>query len=195
MARVSLLSPDDLPDADRQLIWRRGNLYRALANSPEFAATFATYGFWLNTRSSLSKRIQELVILKVASIHGSRFEWSAHVGISLSNKILSEIEVKAISEGAEQSVESISRIEQVLLAIVDKKLNSKIVDDADVQYVIRDRGQKFFVEFAGLVGMYTGLAHLIDLLAIDVAFDELDWDQRFPLSNYSDKCQQQLEGE
>lgn len=194
MARVPLLSPDDLPDADRQIIWRRGNLYRALANSPEFAVTFATYGFWLNTRSSLSNRIQELVILKVASIHGSRFEWSAHVGMSLSKQILSEVEVEAIAVGAEQSVESINSLEQVLLAMVDKKLKFKAVDDADAQYVIENQGKKFFVEFAGLVGMYTGLAHLIDLLAIDVAFNEQGWDQRFPLPNYSDDCHQLAEG-
>lgn len=194
MARVPLLRPDDLPDADRQLIWRRGNLYRALANSPEFAATFATYGFWLNTRSSLPKRIQELVILKVASIHGSRFEWSAHVGISLGEKVLSEVEIESIAIGAEQSVVSINKLEQVLLAIVDKKVKCNTVDDADVQYIIEDRGEKFFVEFAGLVGMYTGLAHLIDLLAIDLATNEQGWDQRFPLPDYSDNCRRQVEG-
>lgn len=85
MARVPYLSPEEAAPEAREVLERiagdRGDLprvYRTLANSPQLLArTIALVeGLWRETE--IPRLLQELVILRVAQLTRSDYEWGRH---------------------------------------------------------------------------------------------------------------------
>ena len=81
MARVPYLSPEDLSEADRDLLARPIALARAMANAPDGARAFHGVGKWIRYGSTLDARLRELAILQVGYLARSPYEWSHHVKI------------------------------------------------------------------------------------------------------------------
>lgn len=187
MARVPLLTHQELAPADRELIWRRGNLYRALANSPEFTARFAAFGFWMNTASSVGRRLQELVILRIASLHGSRFEWVNHVRISTEENILSNEEILYFCKTSKPDDGLFSEEEKWVISFAREQFVNRYVPEDIYQALLKTHDEKFMVDLAGLVGMYSGLAHILDILDVDITSDDFKWLERYPLPILSGK--------
>ncbi|MDF1721238.1 MAG: hypothetical protein P1U65_11235 [Minwuia sp.] len=65
MARVRYLTKDDLADADKSLLDRDINLFRAFAHNPKAARAFSHLGGHIRFGSDLDGRLRELAILQV----------------------------------------------------------------------------------------------------------------------------------
>lgn len=183
MSRVPLRSHEDLPPEDRELVWRRGNLYKTLVHSPELAARVAAFGYWINCASQIDKRMQELVILHVAHLLGSKFEWTAHVRSSIQNQTLTPEEIEAVKREAKgERADELSQLESDALQLVRQIVRNRKADD-DCYAAVRARfSDAYMVEFASLVGMYVGLAHLIEVIEIDIQPDYLPWLEKYPIN-------------
>ena len=81
MALVPYLNEGDLSEADRPLLKRPINLFRALANSPDGARKFHGVGDWIRFHCDLDPRQRELAILQVGYLNTAPYEWSHHVKI------------------------------------------------------------------------------------------------------------------
>lgn len=55
------------------------DLYRALANQPEFLEAWIDFAWSLRQRAGTSRAIRELMILRSAQMHGSTYQWRDHV--------------------------------------------------------------------------------------------------------------------
>lgn len=64
MARIRCLSEADLAPADRELLARKPNLYRALAHSPDVRA-LRTPALYVRHHSTLAARLRELAIIQL----------------------------------------------------------------------------------------------------------------------------------
>ena len=63
MARVPYLTPEDLAEADRDLLKRPITLHRALVNSPGMTRAFLELGQHIRYGSRLDPRLRELAII------------------------------------------------------------------------------------------------------------------------------------
>lgn len=181
MARVPLLDHEQLAPEDRELIWRRGNLYKALANSPEFTARFASFGFYMNCASQIPLRMQEVVILTVASLTKSKFEWVAHVKKSIDLQLLTDDEIRALKSGETVAVGSFTPAERGAATIARELVQTGHVSDDNYASMRAEFSDGYIVELAGLIAMYLGLAHVISMIQVEVEKDHLHWLDAFPL--------------
>ncbi|MDI5930015.1 carboxymuconolactone decarboxylase family protein [Rhizobium leguminosarum] len=181
MARVRLLTHEDLAPEDRELVWRRGNLYKSLSNSPEFTARFAAFGHYMNCASKISLRVQEIVILTVASRIKSQYEWIAHVKKSIELNLLTPDEIRSLRPDGGALPASFDGTELRILVLTRSLAEQRTVSDDAFAAVRADFDDGYMVELGGLVGMYLGLAHLIEFIKVDVEPDNLRWLEKFPL--------------
>lgn len=80
-ARVPYLDADDLGEADRALLRRPINLFRALAGNPDGLRAFQGVGEWIRHHGQLDPRLRELAILRVGYVTRCAYEFSHHVRI------------------------------------------------------------------------------------------------------------------
>jgi AhpD family alkylhydroperoxidase len=80
-ARVPYLDADDLDEADRALLRRPINLFRALAHNPDGLREFQRVGEWIRWHGQLDARLRELAILRVGYVTRCAYEFSHHVKI------------------------------------------------------------------------------------------------------------------
>src|SRR4030042_6708912 len=94
MSRVKLLENDQTgPEVNEMFgkIEKSGarilNLYRAIAHSPAGARNFIKFGNALLTKTSLSPKLRELAILRIAKLTGSEYEGAQHIAIALESGV------------------------------------------------------------------------------------------------------------
>src|ERR1700761_7036414 len=102
MPRIPLVSIDEQPDSTREWMARRGNLnvFRLLANAPQVFAGWTQMVDELFESPTFSRRMREVVILRVAHLQGSRYELSQHVGIAR-DAGLTEQQINAIIDAGD----------------------------------------------------------------------------------------------
>ena len=90
MAHVRLLQKEEAQPKAREIydkIEQSGarvlNLYRALAHNPDVLRNFTRLGNSLLAKAELSPKLRELVILRIAKLSGSEYEWAQHYPIAL----------------------------------------------------------------------------------------------------------------
>ena len=81
MARVRYNDPEDLPEADREILKRRINLHRALSNSVGGTRAFSGLGQWIRFKAKLDPRLREMAILQVGYLTKNAYEYSHHLKI------------------------------------------------------------------------------------------------------------------
>jgi alkylhydroperoxidase family enzyme len=90
MARVQLIEKEQASPKAKELyekIEKNGarilNLYKVLAHSPDVMRAYLQLGNALLSRTELSPRLRELVILRIAKLSGSKYEWTQHYPVAL----------------------------------------------------------------------------------------------------------------
>ncbi|HTX30825.1 MAG TPA: carboxymuconolactone decarboxylase family protein [Solirubrobacteraceae bacterium] len=71
--------PDDVAAQVGDAGAKQVNLYRCLAHAPELLRAWITFAWALRGNSATSRRMRELMILRTAMLHESRYEWHQHV--------------------------------------------------------------------------------------------------------------------
>jgi AhpD family alkylhydroperoxidase len=90
MARVQLIEKEQASPKAKELydkIEKNGakliNLYKVLAHSPDVMRAYLQLGNALLSKTELSPRLRELVILRIAKLTGSDYEWAQHYPVAL----------------------------------------------------------------------------------------------------------------
>jgi alkylhydroperoxidase family enzyme len=84
-ARVPYLNREDLPEADREIFdnltrerGNVGNIFRALANTPNLLRRFLALGGELRNGTALDPKLRELALLTVGRLAEAEYEFTHH---------------------------------------------------------------------------------------------------------------------
>jgi alkylhydroperoxidase family enzyme len=162
MARVPYLSESDLADADRHLLARPINLFRALANSPDALRHHSTFGAWIRHGCELDPRLRELAILQVGYLTASPYEWSHHIKIGHEEHGLGELE-SAVLDAARQIT-------------TDRQMT-----DETWAFLHERLGRARLVDLVIVTSFYSAVVRILGTLQIDVEPNYAPYLEAFPL--------------
>lgn len=172
MARVSYLTPDEADPEARAVLERiagdRGdlpNVYRTLANSPKLLVRTVALveGLWRETK--VSRLLQELIILRVAQLSASDYEWGRHR--MLARRLgLPEEQVQDLANWSNSSHFSAS--ERAALAFTDAVANTGNVPDIVAVELAKHFGADEIVEIAMTAAFYSGFARYLSSMQVEL---------------------------
>jgi AhpD family alkylhydroperoxidase len=172
MARVPYLAPDEADPDARAVLERiagdRGdlpNVYRTLANSPQLLVRTVALveGLWRETK--VSRLLQELIILRVAQVTGSNYEWGRHR--MLARRLgLPEEQVQDLA--AWPASPRFSNSERAALAFTDAVAAQGSVPDEVAAQLAKHFGSDEIVEIAMTAAFYTGFARYLSSMQVEL---------------------------
>ncbi|HWX47768.1 MAG TPA: carboxymuconolactone decarboxylase family protein [Roseomonas sp.] len=180
MARIPLLSREDLAAEHQDILARDITLNRVLANSPGAARAFDNLGMFIRHRSRLDPRLRQLAILQVGWLARSPYEWSHHVRISRDFG-LSDSDIAAIgpeSEGEESGLEPLARL---VLRGAREMWHGPGMSAATFDALRPHLDAELLTELTVVVAFYCGVVRLLATLEVDVEPEYQPLLQEFPL--------------
>jgi len=180
MARVRHLTKDDLAEADKPLLDRDINLFRAIAHNPKAARAFSHLGKHIRFGSDLDGRLRELAILQVGYLARSAYEFSHHVKIG-GDFGVSDDDIRAMiaeTEGKETGLEPVARL--VLRAAremtLDGGASAQTFDDLKAHFA-----EDMIIEVFLAIAFYNAVVRFLASMEIDVEPEYQQYLDRFPL--------------
>ena len=134
-------------DANDPTLRERMALFRTLVRFPEMFAAMRGLGSRVSSLPAMSNYDRELVIMRIAWLYESEYEWGAHYDAALRAGI-SEAQIEAIKVGASDSIWN--AWERTLIAVADQLVMDAFLDDATWSSL---RGQYSEEDILGLLGM------------------------------------------
>ena len=180
MARLPYLDQADLAPADRDLLDRNINLFRAFAHSPGMARAFKGLGTHIRHGSRLDARLRELAILQVGYLARAPYEWSHHIRIGRDFGV-SDDDIRGLiaeSEGGDSSLEPVAR---TVLKAAREMTGEGALSDATYADLERALDAECLVDLLTTIAFYNGVVRLLAALQIDVEDDYLCYLEEFPL--------------
>ncbi len=131
------------------------NVLATLVRHAQLAGPFMAYNSVLLTSKVITPRLRELLVLRVAWLTGSTYEWAQHVRAAGPAGITQD-EVLLIPKGA--LAEGWTSLERDLLAAADQLIQTYTVDDALWERLSEELDERQLIEFLFIVGTYAALA-------------------------------------
>jgi len=172
MARISLLPDEKIPDELNPLFDKMKsnnveviNLFRALANSPKVGRDFIRLGTAILLKSKLSPKLREIVILRVAHLTGSSYEWYQHVQIALLLGITQE-QIDAVSDWPDSDL--FSDEERILLEYTDEATQNVRVSDTVFSKAKQILDEQEILELTISIAYYGMVARVLETLQVEL---------------------------
>jgi 4-carboxymuconolactone decarboxylase len=139
--RIGNLPREEWTDAARAVFafwgepnaWEEGsktNMSMVMANHPDLAMAYNTFGKHLLLGSTIKVRPRELIVLRTAWLQKCEYEWHYHVGYALTAGLTME-EIGAIRDGWQSPVWEGKDEDRAVLRAVDELVeNQRIGDEA-----------------------------------------------------------------
>ena len=131
------------------------NALGVLARYPALALAYNTFSGQVMYGSTLSPRHRELLVLRVAAVRDSEYEWRQHVASAGDNGVDPE-EVTRVRAGAEAP--GWSELEQALLRSVDELLGDALIADGTWSVLAGALEEQQLMDVVFTVGAYDVLA-------------------------------------
>ena len=180
MARVPYLNKDDLEPADRVLLDRPANIFRALVNSPKGARAFARHGNYILSRSKLDPRLRELAIIQVGHSTNSPYEYSHHVEIGRQNGV-SDDDIRAIAEETAGRTSNLGELERAVLSAAREITTDVSLSDETFAVLEKGLDTENLVDLILAISFYNGASRTLNALQVDVEDHYLPYLEEFPL--------------
>jgi 4-carboxymuconolactone decarboxylase len=172
MARVKLLQKEEVQPKAREIydkIEKNGarvlNLYRALAHNPNVLRNFTRLGNSLLAGAELSPKLRELVILRIAKLSGSEYEWAQHYPIALEVGVTHE-QTEAISHWSDSA--KFNDEERAVLQYADEVAQNVAVKDETFKTLQQHLNEQRIVELTASIGYWGMVARFLVSLQIDI---------------------------
>ena len=166
-----ILPPDDLSDAHRAIAMPpvghgRGGMspnFAVMLHSPELAVAFKGLGSHFLNHGQLPSRERELVILRMAWLCLSPFEWGEHV--RLGHKVgLTDAEIERLTLGSQAP--GWSDPDRALVCAVEEMHADAMIAAATWDSLAAHFSPAQLVEIPLLAGQYQGLAYFLNSIGI-----------------------------
>jgi len=179
MARVSYLDTDDpgagelLAATAKRIADAAGstakdtkvpNLLRALAHSPRLLDVQTQMGDAIFNTTELDRRLQELVILRVAQVRRSDYEWGRHVGMAKFAGVPDE-KVAALERWRETP--ELTDAERAAVGLAESLARDGDAPQDAVDAVLEHFSERQLVELTMLTASYVMLSIVLRALRID----------------------------
>jgi 4-carboxymuconolactone decarboxylase len=142
------------------LMLRHAGLFRCLIDT----------GMQLVTKGAISRREQELAILRVGWLCRAPYEWGEHVDIAKHNGVSAE-EIERTTQGS--AAPGWTAHERAILQGVEELLADQLVGDATWNTLAQSWNEAQLIEFLALVGQYFQSALLQNSLRVRLAADNI----------------------
>jgi AhpD family alkylhydroperoxidase len=174
MARLPLVDPAHAADPAaaallERLAGERGrafNVYRMLAHSPGAAERVYGLAAWLWQEAAPGPRVVELVILRVAQLTGSDYEWARHEPLALRAGV-TEQQLGALSRWRGEGASAFDAAERAALGLAEEATRDVEASEATVAAARAAFGERGTVELLVLSGLYGMVARLLRSLDVD----------------------------
>jgi alkylhydroperoxidase family enzyme len=180
MARVSYLTPEDLAPADRELLARNLNLYRAIAHSPDGARAFAAPALYVRHHSPLDPRLRELAIIQVGYSSKARYEYAHHIEIGRTVG-LSDEDIRAIAVESSGGKSHLTILERAVLTAARELVASPTLSDPVYSKLSELLDPQRIIDLIIAICTYCGVVRLLGALEIDLEPDYAHLLDEFPL--------------
>jgi alkylhydroperoxidase family enzyme len=174
-----MLSQQDLPEADHDVLERPINLYRVLAHVPELARRYRAMGRWIRFGSALDPRLRELVILQVGVVTGNAYEASHHVHIGLAHG-LSDADVRAVIAETRGEGSDLGELERAALRAARKLTLDARLDELTWHELGRWLSDSERLELSVVIAYYNMTVRIIEAVQLDVESDYELYLTRYP---------------
>ncbi|MDQ0801442.1 carboxymuconolactone decarboxylase family protein [Arthrobacter sp. SLBN-112] len=138
--------------------------FGVMLHAPVLGHALQDLGTAIRYKSTLSGRVREVSILRVAAVEGSAFEWFAHERVGKAVGLTDE-ELLGIRAG---NFKSADESEQAGFEMVDALLVSSDVSDEEFHRIAGLIGVQQIYELVVLVGYYRTLAQTMRVFGVDV---------------------------
>jgi len=165
MARIPLVTRDQVADKEQpaydQFMASRANRpnvgpYTLLLHMPEMAQRLEALRTWLRDEASLSQKLQELVMISVASEMGCGFIWYAHAAAARKAGVRDDV-VDAIRE--KRPPANLAPEEQAAVDFTRELLQNRKVSRATFDAATARFGQRGTMTLTNLIACYAVLAY------------------------------------
>jgi alkylhydroperoxidase family enzyme len=180
MARVPYLDADDIAEVDRPLLDRPGNLFRALANSPEGLRRFLGQGYWIRNQSQFDPRLREMTILQVGYAARSPYEFSHHVKIGRDFGV-TDRDIEAIVAESEGRPSELSDVEKAVLRGARQLTLEGSVTPPTWEVLASELSPEHLVDFVLIASFYAQVVRVLAALEVDVEPEYQPYLEQFPL--------------
>ena len=143
-----------------------GNAVSTFVNHPDLTRAYLTFSFYLLRRSTLSPRLRELAVLRVAHLTDCAYEWDEHVVIGKSTG-LSEADIAALQRG-----EAVEEFDRTVLTAVDELLEATRISDETWAALGNEFDKRQLMDFVFPVGGYHMLAMALNTFGVEPAHVE-----------------------
>jgi alkylhydroperoxidase family enzyme len=143
------------------------NALGTLARNPELMQAFNTFNGYILFASSLSPRQRELLVLRVASIRRSEYEWAQHA-ILAGDAGIDEVEVDRVASGPDAP--GWAPEDRALLRAVDELVGDGKVTDDTWTALATELDEHQLMDLVFTVGAYDLLA--MAFRTFDIELDE-----------------------
>ena len=175
MARVRLVEKEQASPEVREIFQkiedngaRILNLYKVAAHSPKVCLNLIRLGNSVLGRMALSPKLREIVILRVATLTDSKYEWVQHVPVALQVGV-SQKQVDAVSDW--KNSPEFNDEEHAVLQYTDEVAQKVKVSDQTFARVKNLFNEQAIIELTITIGYYGMLARL--LVPLQVEIDEV----------------------
>jgi alkylhydroperoxidase family enzyme len=139
-------------------------LYRVLANNPVMLRSYAHLAKTVRYDAGTPRALRELVILRIAQLCGSEYEWQHHRRMAADAGVSDE-QVAALGEAASSPLFDDAQRAAIRLAEEQHELR---VSDETVAALRAAVGDAATVELSLMAGLYEAVARMLQAFAIEV---------------------------
>ena len=172
MARVRLIEKEQAPPEVKEIFQkiedngaRILNLYKVAAHNPKVFLNLIRLGNSVIGRMELSPRLREIVILRVANLTGSEYEWAQHTPVALQVRVIQK-QIDAIPDWKNSS--EFNNEERAVLQYTDEVAQKVKVTDRTFNMLKSYFNEQTIVEMTITIGYYGMLARLLVPLQVEV---------------------------
>ena len=172
MARVRLIEKEQAPPEVKEIFQkiedngaRILNLYKVAAHSPKVFLNLIRLGNSVIGRMELSPRLREIVILRVATLTGSEYEWAQHTPVALQVGVTQK-QLDTIPDWKNSS--EFNNEERAVLQYADEVAQKVEVSDQTFNMLKSFFNEQAIVELTITIGYYGMLARLLVPLQVEV---------------------------
>ena len=172
MTRIPLVRVEDIPEAGRQFVDRRGglNVYRLVANAPAVFVGWTRMVEDALDSPTFSARMRELVVLRVAHLQGSHYQMNHHLARA-QHAGIPQHQLDAITSDGDLAAAGFDDTELVVLRFVTELCTtSHVGDNTFAAARVALGGDEVITELLMLVSLYYGLALVLN--AAELELDE-----------------------
>lgn len=178
MAKIPYARIEDTPQKIRDFFAkmqannpRLMNIHRMLAHSPASVREFLRFGNRLLARAELDPRLRELVIIRIAELHGASYEWVQHVPIALSCGVSRE-QIEDMRNWRNSPL--FSSEEKVVLAFTEEVIQNSRPSEKTFDRAAKFLNEASLVELTLSIGYWSMVAMFLETFEVEVEDDLME---------------------